>query len=155
VATAFVTSNQDTIVSEVGIAAPAERVFAAIAEADTVRRRSPHLDVFEMDLKVGGKWRLEMRVPKPHHGVSVVRHGGQILELDRLRLLVHTWKANFHQDPMAESVVRWELTETKSGTHVKVTHSGLASETAARNAYAGGWPGVLAELKTFAERSET
>jgi uncharacterized protein YndB with AHSA1/START domain len=154
VATAFVTPDRDTIISEIDIAAPPERVFAGIADAEVVRRRAPHLDVFEMDLRVGGKWRLEMRTPQPHHGVPVVRHGGEILELDRPRLLVYTWTANFHRDPAAKSVVRWELTQTKSGTHVKVTHSGLAAEEAARTAYAGGWPGVLTELKTFAEGSE-
>jgi uncharacterized protein YndB with AHSA1/START domain len=153
-ASTSVTADQDTIISEIDIAAPPERVFAGIADADVVRRRAPYLDVFEMELRVGGKWRLEMRTPQPHHGVSVVHHGGEILELDRPHLLVYTWTANFHRDPAAKSVVRWELTQTKSGTHVKLTHSGLASEEAARTAYAGGWPGVLVELKTFAEGSK-
>jgi Activator of Hsp90 ATPase homolog 1-like protein len=48
--------------------------------------------------------------------------------------------------------VRWELTPTESGTHVKVTHSGLADEPAACRGYAGGWPGVLEEIKTHAEK---
>ncbi len=150
---AIVTPDQDTIVSEIDIAAPAELVFKGICDAETVRRRAPYLSVFEMDLRVGGHWRLEMRMPKPHHGVPVVHHGGEILELDPPRLLVYTWTANFHKDPNHLSVVRWELTPTKSGTHVKVTHSGLASEPAACKDYAGGWPGVLQELKTFAEKN--
>jgi hypothetical protein len=44
------------------------------------------------------------------------------------------------------------LTPTKSGTHVKVTHSGLANEPQAFKDYAGGWPGVLEELKTFSQK---
>jgi len=48
-------------------------------------------------------------------------------------------------------MVRWELTATASGTHVKVTHSNLAGEDVARKDYAGGWPGVLEKLKKFAE----
>ena len=76
----------------------------------------------------------------------------EVLEIDPPRLLVYTWFANFHEDPKSRSIVRWELTPTKSGTHVKLTHSGLASEPAACKDYAGGWPGVLAELKTFAEK---
>jgi uncharacterized protein YndB with AHSA1/START domain len=152
-ATTSVTPDQGTIVSEIEIAAPAERVFEAIANAEVVRRRAPHLEVFEMDLRLGGKWRLEWRSPKPHHGVTVVHHGGEILELDPPRLLVYTWTANFHKDPKAASVVRWELTPTKSGTHVKVTHSGLAPEPAAAKDYAGGWPGVLEELKIYAEKT--
>lgn len=148
---AVVSPDQDTIVCEIDIAAPTERVFAAIADAEVVRRRAPYLDVFEMDLRIGGQWRLEMRT-KPYHGVTVIRHGGEILELDRPHLLVYTWTANFHNDPNGVSVVRWDLTPTKSGTHVKVTHSGLASEPSARTDYAGGWPGVLEEIKKDAEK---
>jgi hypothetical protein len=43
------------------------------------------------------------------------------------------------------------LTPTKSGTHVKLTHSGLASEPEVSKDYARGWPGVLEELKKSVE----
>lgn len=151
-ATSTVTPDQDTIVAEIDIAAPADRVFRGICDAETVRRRSPMLDVFEMDLRVGGKWRLQITMPKPYHGVSVIKHDGEVLEIDPPRLLVYSWFANFHTDPKHRSIVRWELTPTKLGTHVKLTHSGLASEPAACKDYAGGWPGVLQELKEFAEK---
>ena len=151
-ATTIITPNQDAIVSEIEIAAPAELVFKAISDADVILRRSPELDIYEMDLRVGGKWRLQMRPRQPYHGFEVIHHDGEILELDPPRLLVYTWTANFHHDPKQRSVVRWELTPTKSGTHVKLTHSGLASEPQARQDYAQGWPGVLAELKKFAEK---
>jgi hypothetical protein len=36
---------------------------------------------------------------------------------------------------------------------VKVTHSGLAQEPAARKDYSGGWLGVVEKLKEFAERA--
>jgi uncharacterized protein YndB with AHSA1/START domain len=88
---------------------------------------------------------------KPYKGVSRIRHDGEILELDPPRLLVYTWFANFHNDPKMRSIVRWELTPIKSGTHVKLTHSGLASEPEARKDYAGGWVGVLEEIKNFVE----
>ena len=151
-ATTYLTPDQDTIVSEIDIAAPPDLVFKAIADPETVRRRAPILDIYEMDLRVGGKWRLECRVPLPRKGSDIVRHHGEVLELDPPRLLVFTWFANFHDDPNWRSVVRWELTPTESGTHVKVTHSGLAPEPAARADYAGGWPGGLQEIKIFAEK---
>jgi uncharacterized protein YndB with AHSA1/START domain len=47
--------------------------------------------------------------------------------------------------------VRWELTPSASGTHVKVTHSGLVQEPEARKDYIGGWPGVVEKLKQFVE----
>jgi uncharacterized protein YndB with AHSA1/START domain len=150
---AIVTPDQDTIVSEIDIAAPADRVFQAICDPETVRRRCPYLDVFEMELRVGGKWHLELTMPKPHHGVSVVKHDGEILEIDPPRLLVYSWFANFHDDPKHRSIVRWELTPTKAGTHVKVTHSGLVSEPAACKDYANGWPGVLEEIRVYSEKA--
>jgi len=147
-----VTPDQDTITSEIEIAAPPDLVFRGICDAETVRRRAPHLDRFEMDLRLGGKWLLEIRMPEPYHGVSIIRHDGEILQIDRPRLLVYTWLANFHTDPKHRSIVRWELTPTRSGTHVRVTHSGRASEPAASRDYVGGWPGVLEELRVFAEK---
>lgn len=151
-ATTFVTPDQDTIVSEIDIAAPAARVFNGICDAETVRRRHPEFEIFEMELKVGGKWRLDLRTPKPYQGVNVVRHDGEVLEIDPPHLLVYSWFANFHDDPKHRSIVRWELTPTKAGTHVKLTHSGLAAEPRACKEYAGGWPAVLQELKAFSEK---
>jgi uncharacterized protein YndB with AHSA1/START domain len=129
-----ITPDQDAIFSEIDIAAPADRVFQGIGDAETVRRRHPEFDVFEMDLRVGGKWRPHLRKAKPYRGVDVIRHDGEVLEIDPPRLLVYTWFANFHSDPKHRSLVRWELTPTKSGTHVKMTHS----ELEAPQDYAGG-----------------
>ena len=150
-ATTMVTPEQDTIVSEIDIAAPADRVFKGIGDAEPVRRRPPSLDVFEMDLGVGGKWRLDLRMPKPYHGVEGIHHHGEVLAIDPPRLLVYARLPNFHTDPKHRSIVRWELTPTKSGTHVKVTHSGPAAERPACKGYAGGWPGRLEELRRLAE----
>jgi uncharacterized protein YndB with AHSA1/START domain len=68
------------------------------------------------------------------------------------RLLVYTWIANWHDDKQRKTTVRWELESRGKGTHVKVTHSGLAQEKVAREDYRGGWPGVLEQLKTFVEK---
>lgn len=149
-ASTTVTPDHNIIVSEIDIAAPVERVFKALTDEAEIRRRSPELDAYEMDTRVGGKWYLEMK--QPYRGQSFIRHEGEILEIDPPRLLVYTWLANFHNDPKHRSIVRWELTSTKSGTHVKLTHSGLASEPDSSKAYAGGWPGVLDELKKFLEK---
>jgi uncharacterized protein YndB with AHSA1/START domain len=149
-----VSPDHDTIVSEIDIAAPIDRVFKSICDPETVRRRAPQLNAYDMDLRVGGKWRLEIAMPQPYRGVSVVKHDGEVLEIDPPRLLVYTWYANFHDDPKHRSIVRWDLTPTKSGTHVKVTHSGLASEPAAGKDYSQGWPGVLEEIRSHAEKTE-
>ena len=149
----ILTPDFNVITCEIDIAAPPARVFKAIADAEETRRRAPVLSVYEMDPRVGGRWRLEMR--QAYRGVDVVVHDGEILEFDPPRLLMYTWTANFHNDPKHKSIVRWELTPTKSGTHVKLTHSGLASEAESAKAYSGGWPGVLEELKNFVEAQKS
>ena len=83
--------------------------------------------------------------------VSEFECHGEILEIDPPRLLVYTWIANWHEDKHRKTIVRWDLEARGSGTHVKVTHSGLAEEWAARKDYSGGWPGVLGQLKKFVE----
>jgi uncharacterized protein YndB with AHSA1/START domain len=70
----------------------------------------------------------------------------------RSALLVYTWIANWHLDKQRKTIVRWELTPTGKGTHVKVTHSGLAPEAVTRDDYRGGWPGVLEKLKKHVEQ---
>lgn len=150
-ANTIITPDQDAIISEIDISAPAERVFRAISDPEEVRRRAPELGVYDMDRRVGGRWHLEMHPATPYKGHSVIRHEGEVLEYDPPRLLVYTWNANFHNDPNGLSTVRWELTPTKTGTHVKMTHSGLKSEPEARKDYSGGWPGVLGQLKKFVE----
>ncbi len=48
--------------------------------------------------------------------------------------------------------VRWELTPEGKGTRLKVTHSGLSQLPVSRKSYAGGWPGVVGNLKNFVEQ---
>ena len=148
----IITPDLDAIVCEIDIAAPPERVFKAISDAEEIRRRSPQLDAYEMDTRPGGRWYLEMRPAQPYHAVNVIRHEGEVLEIDPPRLLVYTWFANFHKDPKMRSVVRWELTPTRTGTHVKLTHSGLAAEPESARDYSGGWPGVLEQIKNSVEQ---
>jgi uncharacterized protein YndB with AHSA1/START domain len=85
------------------------------------------------------------------NGIREFQCHGEILELDPPVLLVYTWIGNWHVDSARKTVVRWELTPIVSGTHVKVTHSGLAQEPEARKDYSGGWTGVMENLKQFAE----
>jgi uncharacterized protein YndB with AHSA1/START domain len=150
-ATTPVTPDRDAIVREIAIAAPADPVFEGICDAETVLRRHAGFEVFEMELRVGGKWRLPLRMPKPSRRVDVIRYQGEVLEIDPPSLLVNTWFASFHSDPKHRSIVGWQPTPRKSGTHAKLTHSGLATELEARQDYAGVSPGALQEIKTFAE----
>jgi uncharacterized protein YndB with AHSA1/START domain len=157
--TSTVTPDHDAIVSEIQIAAPPERVFKALTDASELKRwfSSPECPAkfWEMDARVGGRYGY-----KTEAGSIVVNNvrefecHGEIEECDPPRLLVYTWIANWHDDKSSRTVVRWELTPKSGGTHVKVTHSGLAHLPIARKDYSGGWPGVVEMLKKFVESSD-
>ena len=155
--TTIVTPDQDTLVTEIYIAAPPERVFLALSDSkqqrvwwskDNCLHRS-----FEMDARRGGKWNFSTeQTGSTVNGVSQFDCTGEILEYDPPRVLTYTWIASWHNDKKRKTVVRWELSPKGSGTLVKVTHSGLAQEDVARKDYAGGWPGVLERLKKYMEK---
>jgi uncharacterized protein YndB with AHSA1/START domain len=152
----IVSPDLDAVVAEIDISAPSERVFRALTDGGELTRwfRSPECPpkFWEFDARVGGKYGYATeKGTLVVNGVSEFECHGEVLEYAPPRLLVYTWVANWHDDPSYRTVVRWDLTPVSSGTHVKVTHSGLAQESVARKDYAGGWPGVVEMLKKFVE----
>jgi uncharacterized protein YndB with AHSA1/START domain len=157
---AIVTPDHDAIISEIEIAAPAELAFRALTDSDQLLRwftdASCPVKFWQMDARLGGNYGYATEKGNfVVNGVSEFKCRGEIIEIDPPRLLVYTWLANWHLDPDGKTIVRWELTPTACGTHVKVTHSGLAQEPEARTDYSGGWPGVVEKLKAFTERNDS
>ncbi|HSP15101.1 MAG TPA: SRPBCC domain-containing protein [Thermoanaerobaculia bacterium] len=147
-------SKQDAVVSEIEIGAPPEAVFRALTDSKELFAwwgTEPSVDLkrFDMDARVGGRWSFEGSdtAGRPVNGVTHFEAHGEIVEMVPPRLLAYTWIANWHDDPKQRTLVRWELEETKTGTRVRVTHSGLARLDVARKDYTGGWPGVLKLLE--------
>jgi len=154
--TTIVTPDQDAVVSEIDISAPPARVFKALTDAGELSRwftdSSCPLKHWKMDARVGGQFAYATnKASVVVNGVSEFECHGEILECDPPRLFVYSWIGNWHEDPSIRTVVRWELTKRGSGTHVKVTHSGLANLPVARKDYSGGWTGVVEKLKQFVE----
>jgi len=153
----IITPDQDTIVAEVQIAAPPERVFHAISDARALERwfgGGPDCPVksWKMEPRLGGCYSYTSEKGSiVLSGISELECHGEILEFDPPRVLAYTWIANWHDDAASRTVVRWELSPRQGGTHVKVFHSGLAALPIARKDYSGGWPGVVEQLKKFAE----
>lgn len=148
--------DNDALVTEIQIAAPPERVFQALTDGGELGRwfRDPGCPtkVWEMDARVGGQYHYATeKGTVVVNEVSEFECHGEIVEMDPPRLLVYSWIANWHIDKTLRTMVRWELRPAAGGTHVVVTHSGLASEEVARKDYSGGWPGVLEMLKKFTE----
>ena len=157
--TSIITSDQDAVVSEIDIAAPPERVFQALIDREQALQWGT-TDTFaitrwEMDARPGGLWGMLAREKGANNPDGTPRefdHRGQIVEIDPPRVLAYTWFGNWHEDPSHRTIVRWELTPTSIGTHVKVSHSGLAQLPAARTGYSQGWPALLQDVKNFIEK---
>jgi uncharacterized protein YndB with AHSA1/START domain len=160
-------TTQDSVIAEIEIAAPAERVFQALTDQQQLftwwgAQPSVELSSFAMQARKGGRYHYSCR-PRPgkdfgpiteqlqQNGEVVFDCHGEVLEIDPPRLLVWSWFANWHAHPKHATIVRWELTPTKNGTLVRVTHSELANEPESRKDYGTGWQGVLHLLKSFFE----
>ena len=73
---------------------------------------------------------------------------GEYRKIERPRLLVFTWLRG-EQENEPETLVRWDLEEKDGITTVRLTHSGLTSESS-RNRNSS-WPLILCLLQAFAE----
>jgi uncharacterized protein YndB with AHSA1/START domain len=154
------TPAQDALVTEISIAAPRERVFQALIDPNQVMRwwtgGECQIESFTLEPRPGGRWSYATKPSTRRvNGVSQFSCDGEVLEYDPPRLLSYTWVANWHERSEQRTVVRWELETIKNGTRLTVTHSGLADLPASRKDYAGGWPGVLRNLKQFVEIAHT
>ncbi len=155
-ATPSVSRTTDAVITEIHLGAPPERVFQALIDPKQViewwRNELCEIESFEMEPKAGGRWRYDTKQSGLNvNRVSKFHCDGEVLECDPPRVLRYTWIANWHDDKMRRTTVRRELTPEAGGTHLKVTHSGLAQEATARRDYSGGWPGVVDQLKKFVE----
>lgn len=145
------TNVSDTIVQEIAIRGSADRVFEALANPNQRvkwwggegRFQANHM---ESDLRPGGKWMMQGDGPsgKPFQ-VS-----GEYLQVEPPRLLVFTWFPDWQEDAV-ESVVRFDLEEKNGVTTVRLTHSGLTSETSRLSHK--GWLQILTWLRTYVEQS--
>lgn len=141
----------DTIVEEITIRAPADRIFTALTSPEERVRwwgaegrfRATHV---ESDLRPGGNWVMRGTA----FGGRPFTIQGVYREIDRPRLLVFTWLPSWQDDPI-ETLVSFDILEKDGVTTVRVTHSGLATESA--RAQHRGWPDILAWLKSYVEEA--
>ncbi len=150
------TVDNDTICCEIDIAAPPKRVFKALTDPAQLMQwfTNPGCPVKEwnFDARLGGKYNY---ASTPVQDVAGYKCHGEVVEFDPPRVLAYTWIGSWHDDKHLATTVRYELTAVGTGTQVRVTHSGLASEANAQKDYSGGWPGVLTSLKKFTEAERT
>jgi uncharacterized protein YndB with AHSA1/START domain len=166
-ATATLTPDQETVVAEIFIAAPPERVFEAISDPEQLSRWWGQNGLYRItersaDLRPGGKWSCA-GVGADGTEFSVE---GEYLEIDPPRRLVHTWVASY-QGPL-KTVVFWDLEpqtvhglhpsgpkKAGTGTLVKLRHEGFVGVPQSAINHGEGWKRVLAWLEAYVARGET
>jgi len=136
---------------ERSFAAPREEVFRAWTEPEVLRRwwaAAPDWESTraEVDVRVGGRYRLSMRDPQSGDEHTV---GGEYVEIDPPARLVYTWtwEGGDADSPGAGSTVTVEFLEDGERTTVVLTHDGIADERS-RDQHAQGWTGCLDNLGT-------
>ncbi len=143
------TTASDTIIQEITIKGAAERIFAALTNPEERLKwwGGPggrfRLTQFDSDLRPGGKWIMRFDA----YG-KVVTITGEYRDIEPPHLLVFTWLPDWYENA-AESLVRWDLEERDGVTTVRLTHSGLLTESARENHR--GWPQILGWLQAYIE----
>jgi uncharacterized protein YndB with AHSA1/START domain len=123
--------------------APRERVFRAWTSAEELKRwhaPPPHTTPFaEVDLRVGGKYRIHMRAPDgaEHHAVGVYR------EIDPPKKLVFTW--TWEGGDMGDTLVTVEFLDRGAATEIVLTHELFPSDDV-RARHEAGWNGAFDKL---------
>jgi uncharacterized protein YndB with AHSA1/START domain len=148
-----VSPDSDSIISEVHIAAPPERVFQALVDPQQVPQwwGEPGIyrcTAFHSEPHAGGKWRCEGLDPRGNN----FEISGEYLEYHPPRLLACSWLATWTGN--VKTTVRWEPEPAGQGTLVRVIHSGLAAHPEIAQSYRG-WPRMLGWLQALLERGET
>jgi uncharacterized protein YndB with AHSA1/START domain len=154
-ATKVITPDQDAIELDIEIAAPPDRVFKAITDPTQLLKwwgqaGMYHCTNWTADLRPGGQWRCEGVSDKDGSAFNV---NGEYLEVDPPRTLSHTWIPSYGSD--SKTVVRWELTPSGKGTHLRLNHSGFAGAPESAKGHYDGWIRVLGWMQGFVEKGTT
>ncbi len=148
------TKDIPVIVETIEIEAPIGVVFAALTEPSELVQwwgsdGGYRVEKMERDLKPGGAW----KTTGTGSDGSPFSVGGVYRVVEPPRLVEFTWRHDWKDgdDPLTDTVVRYELEERKGVTHVRVTHDGF-TDSSDRDDHANGWPIVLGWMKAFVTR---
>jgi uncharacterized protein YndB with AHSA1/START domain len=127
----------------------AEKLWRALLEPEFTRQFWMNTTQ-ESDWKPGASW----RIVKPDGGTA---DGGEVVEIEPYRKLVLKWQNRLFPEMTAEGYSRMTYDLEQKGEMVKltVTHQMEKSESKFIKAVSGGWPMILASLKSLLETGES
>jgi uncharacterized protein YndB with AHSA1/START domain len=134
--------------SKRAIRASSEKVFRAWTEPMQLKAWFAVSEGFttplaEVDLKVGGKYRLGMKAPGDNPLLVV---GGEYREIVRPHRLVFTWRWENGDPTEPETLVTVEFREQSGITNVLLKHE-LFESIPARDKHGEGWQGCFNQLE--------
>jgi uncharacterized protein YndB with AHSA1/START domain len=129
------------------IRAPRERVFRAWTQAEEVKKWAGPgpltVPVASIDLRVGGRYRIEMEEPDGARRVAY----GEYREVKPPERLVYSWA--WENDRYADgSEITVEFLDRGNATEVVIRHRNLKTDEA-RAKHREGWTGCLEKLASL------
>jgi len=103
--------------------------------------------IAEVELRVGGRYRLGMKAPGDNPVLIV---SGEYREIELHKKLVFTWRWETPDPNEPETLVTVEFFEQGEVTEVKLTHE-LFISTASRDKHGEGWAGCFDHLDRLFE----
>lgn len=134
-----------TILAEVDIAAPIERVYAALTRGDEIVKWWGSDAAYRTT-----EWTSELRPRGAWKATGVGADGvpfsvsGEYLVVEPPHRVTFTWKPEW--DGGHASTVTYRLEPTPGGTRLVLRHEGLAERPDSCRRHAAGWQGVLSWL---------
>jgi uncharacterized protein YndB with AHSA1/START domain len=129
-----------------------EEVYRAWTEPETLRRWfgtwGSMIQGVEMDVRVGGNYKISMRWPPTFRTIAVV---GTFLEVEPPERLVYTFAWEPVPIPafgMGDSRVTVQFNELEGGTEVRLTHE-LLDKARLRSFHRFGWKGTFHRLAGY------
>jgi uncharacterized protein YndB with AHSA1/START domain len=135
-------TNKVEIKVERSIPAPPGEVFDAWLDPEVPGSLWHEHDKLIFNPKVDGLWYLLTLV----HGRNSTPHYGRFVELNRPRLIQHSWVSPHTLGE--ESIVTVRFKKKEEGTRLILLHSGLPNEAAA-SAHAKGWNSILDKFSSI------
>ena len=125
-----------------------EELWAALTTSEFMKKYWFGMN-FETDWKVGSPWKLVFPDGR-------IADTGEIVEFDRPRRIVLTWKNEFRPKLTAEGYARCsiELEPQNGAVKLTISHTIERAQSKLIEAVSGGWPRIVSNLKSLLETGQ-
>jgi uncharacterized protein YndB with AHSA1/START domain len=125
-----------------------EELWAALTTSEFMKKYWFGMN-FETDWKVGSPWKLVFPDGR-------IADTGEIVQFERPRRIVLTWKNEFRPELTAEGYARCsiELEPQNGAVKLTISHTIERAQSKLIEAVSGGWPRILSNLKSLLETGQ-